>query len=294
MNDHPRRSVLYVPATNERALAKAPSLDADSIIFDLEDAVVPEQKATARDLIQPLVAGGAYRPKELVVRINGLSTPWGRDDLAALAGSGVDAVLVPKVKTVDEVQAAAIALHYVERPPALWLMIETPHSILNLREIAACATAPGARLTCFVMGTNDLIKATGAELDAARTQALYWFSATLTAARAHGIVVLDGVYNDFRDSDGFRSECVHGRKLGMDGKTVIHPNQIAIANEVYSPSAEDIDWARSVIAAFELPENQNKGAIQLDGQMVERLHIDIARRILSRAGASIAPGTGAR
>lgn len=284
MTIRPRRSVLYMPATNERAVEKGKSLPADAIVFDLEDAVVPDQKEAARERLSAILAAGGYGGRELIARVNGLATPWGRADLQRLAAAGPDAILVPKIKSAAEVAEATALLSAVPRPPALWLMIETTRAILEIRDIAALGAAPGARLACFVMGTNDLVKETRATLDQSRTQALYWFSATLTAARAYGLDVLDGVYNDFRDSDGFRRECEQGRQLGMDGKTLIHPGQIDIANQVFSPSEVELSWARSVIAAFERPENRDKGAIQIDGNMVERLHLDIAARILARAG----------
>lgn len=284
MSVRPRRSVLYIPATNDRALEKGKSLPADSIVFDLEDAVVPDQKEAARDRLAGLFATGCYGDRECVARVNGLETPWGIGDLERLAGSGADAILVPKIRTAAEVARATAILATADRPPALWIMVETTHAVLNLREIAALAALPGARLACFVMGTNDLVKETRATLDPARTAGLYWFSAAITAARAYGIDVLDSVYNDFRDQEGFRRECAQGRMLGMDGKTVIHPAQIDIANTVYSPSADEIAWASKVMAHFADPANLGKGAIQIDGQMVERLHIDIAQRLLARAG----------
>ena len=285
MSIRPRRSALYMPGSNARALEKAKSLATDVVIFDLEDAVAPDAKETAREQIASAVSAGGYGGRELVIRINGLDTPWGAKDLAAAAAAGPDAILVPKVSTAAQLAEVGRALATAPSRIAVWAMIETPLAILNLREIAESASDPATRLAVFVMGTNDLVKETRAELDANRTAALYWLSAAVTAARAHGIEVLDGVFNAFRDVDGFKRECIQGRQLGMDGKTLIHPDQIAGANEIFSPSEADVAWARKIIAAFEQPENQGKGAITLDGRMVELLHAETARRTVSIADA---------
>ncbi|MFM1814555.1 MAG: (3S)-malyl-CoA thioesterase [Pseudomonadota bacterium] len=286
MHYRPRRSVLYMPATNERAIEKGKSLPADAIVFDLEDAVVPEQKVAARERLAEVIAAGGYGSREIVARCNGLDTPWGADDIMRLAAAGPDAILLPKVTTVAEVARASELIGASPAKPALWLMIETTRAILAIADIARMAEAPGTRLSCLVMGTNDLVKETRAELDADRSQALYWFSSTLAAARAYGLDVLDGVYNDFKDLDGFRRECLHGRRLGMDGKTLIHPSQIDTANDIFSPSPSEIQWARQVVEHFRRPENSGSGAIQIEGRMVERLHLDVAERILSRAGGT--------
>lgn len=277
MTIRPRRSALYMPGSNTRALEKAKTLSTDVVIFDLEDAVAPEAKVSAREQVMAAIASGGYGNRELVVRINGLDTPWGAEDLAQAIDAVPDAILIPKVSSARQLDEAGTAL---EGAPdiRLWAMIETPLAILNLREIAAAASEPRMRLSCLVMGTNDLAKETRAELDASRTAALYWLSTVVTAARAYGIEVLDGVYNAFKDLDGFRRECLQGRQLGMDGKTLIHPDQIAIANEVFSPTAEEVTWARKIIAAFAEPQNQGKGAITVDGRMVELLHAEAARR----------------
>jgi citrate lyase subunit beta/citryl-CoA lyase len=285
MTLRPRRSALYMPGSNARALEKAKTLAADVIIMDLEDAVAPDMKDTARAAIGAAVSGGGYGNREIVIRTNGLGTPWIEADVAAAIAANPDAILVPKVSSAADVVRLATMLKAAPPTLRLWAMIETPLAILNLREIAAAATDPANRLACFVLGTNDLVKETRAELDENRSAALYWLSATVTAARAYGVEVLDGVYNNFRDIDGLRRECVHGRALGMDGKTLIHPDQIAHANEIFAPSEAEIAWARKIIAAFEQPENQGKGAITLDGRMVELLHAEIARRTVAIAEA---------
>jgi citrate lyase subunit beta / citryl-CoA lyase len=278
MQIRPRRSALYMPGSNARALEKAKTLAADVVIFDLEDAVAPDAKETAREQVVAAVKGGGYGRRELVIRVNGLDTPWGRADLAAAIAAAPDAVLVPKVSGPEDLARIAAALVGAPDKVRTWAMMETPLAILNAREIAAAAADSETRLACFVMGTNDLVKETRADFDAERTAALYWLSATVTAARAYGIDVLDGVYNNFKDLDGFRRECLQGRRLGMDGKTLIHPDQIAGANEVFSPSAAELAWARKIIVAFEQPQNRGKGAITVDGRMVELLHVEMARR----------------
>ncbi|HEX7076584.1 MAG TPA: CoA ester lyase [Hyphomicrobiaceae bacterium] len=288
----PRRSALYMPGSNARALEKAKTLAADVVIFDLEDAVAPEAKASAREQVMAAVTGGGYGQRELVVRINGLDTPWGREDLARAAAAAPDAILVPKVSSAAQLAEVGRALASAPERVSVWAMIETTLGILNLREIAGAARDPATRLTCFVLGTNDLVKETRAELDENRTAALYWLSAAVTAARAHGIDVLDGVYNSFKDIEGFRRECIQGRRLGMDGKTLIHPDQIAPANEIFSPAAAEVEWARKVIAAFAEPQNQGKGVITVDGRMVELLHAEIARRTVEIAEAIAARENG--
>jgi citrate lyase subunit beta/citryl-CoA lyase len=285
MQFRPRRSALYMPASNARALEKARTLAADMLIFDLEDAVAPEAKVTARGQAATAAKSGGYGGREVVIRINALDTAWGPDDATAAIAAAPDGILVPKIGTPEDVNRAASLLSGAGERTSLWLMMETPLAILHAREIAALARNPACRLAGLVMGTNDLAKETRAELDAERTAALYWLSATITAARAFGLDVLDGVYNNFRDPDGFRRECEAGRRLGMDGKTLIHPDQLAIANEVFAPSAAEVAWARKVIAAFEQPENKGKGAITLDGRMVELLHADSARRTVAIADA---------
>jgi citrate lyase subunit beta / citryl-CoA lyase len=283
MQIRPRRSVLYMPGSNARALEKAKSLPADALILDLEDAVAPDAKSTARDQVCAAVKAGGYGHRELVVRINALDTPWGEADLSAAASAAPDAVLIPKPGSAADMLRAVEALSRVGAPDRtrLWAMVETPVAILNLREIASASP----RLACLVMGTNDLVKETRADLSANRRPALYWLSATITAARAFGLDALDGVYNNFKDADGLRGECVHGRRLGFDGKTLIHPDQVATANEVFAPPEADVAWAKKIIAAFGMPENRGKGVITVDGRMVELLHAEMARRTVAIAEA---------
>jgi citrate lyase subunit beta/citryl-CoA lyase len=285
MTVRPRRSALYMPGSNARAIEKAKSLDADVVIFDLEDAVGPEEKAEARVQVCEAVKGGGYGRRELVIRVNGLDTQWSRADIAAVVEASPDAILIPKVSTRDDLEEVAELVGAARHALQVWAMIETPLAILNLAEIAEFAGETGSRLSCFVIGTNDLVKDTRAELDAARTAALYWLSATVTAARAYDVDVLDGVYNDFKDLEGFAAECAHGRMLGMDGKTLIHPTQIAGANAAFSPAEEEVAWARRILAAFAEPENAGKGVIKIDGRMVELLHAEMAKRTVAIADA---------
>jgi citrate lyase subunit beta/citryl-CoA lyase len=287
MTIRPRRSVLYMPGSNARALEKAKSIPADALILDLEDAVAPDAKAAARAQVCTAVKAGGYGAREVVIRINGLDTPYGQADLEAAAAAAPDAVLLPKVSSGADIVAVTAALDKAGAPAKtrLWAMIETPLAILNIAEIAAAAKAPGARLACFVMGTNDLVKETRADLSKNRRPALYWLSAAITAARAYGLDALDGVYNSFRDAEGYRRECLHGRALGFDGKTLIHPDQIAVANEVFAPPEAEVAWARKIIAAFAMPEHKGKGVITVDGRMVELMHAEMARRTVAIAEA---------
>jgi citrate lyase subunit beta/citryl-CoA lyase len=287
MTIRPRRSVLYMPGSNARALAKARSLPADALILDLEDAVAPEAKAAAREQVCAAVKAGGYGSRELVIRINDLGTPWGQADLEAAAAAAPDAVLVPKILDGADIEDATAGLEKCGYPATtrLWAMIETPQAILNIAGIAAATQAPRPRLSCFVLGTNDLVKETRAELADGRVGALYWLSAAVTAARAYGLDVLDGVYNDFKDAEGFLRECRQGRVLGFDGKTLIHPDQIGPANEVFAPAEAEVAWARRIIAAFAAPESAGKGVITVDGRMVEMMHADMARRTVAIADA---------
>lgn len=286
----PRRSALYMPGSNARALEKARTLPADVVILDLEDAVAPDAKDTARTQVCEAVKAGGFGGREVVIRTNGLDTPWFSADIAAAAAAGPAAVLVPKVSTTAHVRRIEAALASAPASLKLWAMIETPLAILNLREIAAEADGAARRLAVFVVGTNDLVKETRADLSAGRAPAMYWLQATVTAARAYGIDVLDGVYNNFRDMDGYRRECLEGRALGMDGKTLIHPDQIALANELFAPKPDDVTWARKIIAAFEDPSTTGKGVITLDGKMVELLHRDMALRTVAIADAIAGKG----
>jgi citrate lyase subunit beta / citryl-CoA lyase len=290
----PRRSALYMPASNARALEKARTLPADTLILDLEDAVAPELKAQARDQACAAVAGGGYGGREVVIRINALETPWGEADLTAAVAAAPDAILVPKVSSAETLAAVGLRLRRLgaaERT-RVWAMIETPRAILEAHSIAGAALDGETRLSCLVMGTNDLAKDTRARLLPGRAALLPWLMTALAAARAAGIDILDGVYNALSDEAGFRDECRQGRDCGFDGKTLIHPGQIAVANEVFAPSPEEVEQARAVVAAFERPENAQKGVISLDGRMVERLHAEMARRTVALAEAIAERGEG--
>lgn len=277
----PRRSALYMPASNARALAKARSLAADVIILDLEDAVAPEAKEDARNAAIAAAAEGGFGNRELAIRINALDTPWGKDDLAAVAHARIDAVLIPKVNRPTDITACNAALADAPSRLQLWAMIETCAVVPHLDALAALSA--GTRLSLFVMGVNDLAKEMRARLTPERTPFLPILTLAVAAARAHGVAILDGVCNEFRDLDVFTSEAEQGLLYGFDGKTLIHPDQIAPCNAVFSPSAEELAWAEAVIAAFALPENAGKGAIRVDGRMVELLHLEQARQLVAIA-----------
>ncbi len=285
----PRRAVLYVPASNQRALAKSAHLNADAIIYDLEDSVAADMKQAARDNLR-----SHFRTKDATtsehhpiqaLRINTLDTQWGRDDLKLAAELALQAVVLPKTETPQQVIEAARHLDNSDAPEELgiWAMIETPRGILNADEIARLAQKSAARLQCFIIGTNDIALSTGVKTTNQRSALLPWMMQIILAARAGGIDVLDGVYNNFQDQTGFKAECEQGSLLGFDGKTLIHPSQIEIALAAFTPDAAETEWAQQVIAAFNKPENNDKGAIALNGSMVERLHIRQAKRILARA-----------
>jgi citrate lyase subunit beta/citryl-CoA lyase len=286
----PRRSVLYMPGSNARALDKAKTIAADALILDLEDAVAPDAKDMAREQVTAAVKAGGYGPREIVIRINGLDTPWGAADLKAAVAAKPDALLVPKVSAPEAFAPITAALSGADPKTRVWAMIETPASMLNIGAIAAAAREPENRLALFVMGTNDLAKETRARLVPGRAPMLPWLMQALAAARAYDLDILDGVFNDIANADGFRGECEQGRDLGFDGKTLIHPSQVEPANEIFAPAVEEVERARKVIAAFEQPENAGKGAISLDGRMVERLHADIGRRTVAMADAIAARG----
>ncbi len=283
----PRRSVLYMPASNARALEKARTLPADGIIIDLEDAVAPEAKDAARAQVVAAVRQGGFGRREVVIRVNGPDTPWGEDDIAAASEAGAHAVLVPKVSDPETLTALGHRLRRVSAPDTLrvWAMIETPLAILHCERIAGVARDGIARLDCLVMGTNDIAKDTRARQVPGRWPILPHLTTAIAAARAHGLDILDGVYNGISDEAGFRAECEQGSDLGFDGKTLIHPNQLAVANEVFAPTAEELTEARAIIAAFARPENAGKGVIAVDGRMVERMHADMARRTVALAEA---------
>ena len=272
----PRRSVLYIPGSKPRALDKARTLPVDAIIFDLEDAVAPDEKEGARATLAEALAAGGYAPRERLVRINGLDTAWGTEDARAAAAMDCDAILVPKVDTPADLDAvAAIA---GDRP--VWAMMETPAGILN-----AAAIAAHPRIAGFVIGTNDLAKDIGCRARADRLPLMTALQTCLLAARAAGIACVDGVFNAFRDEDGLRAECSQGRDLGMDGKTLIHPAQVAIANAAFGPTEDEIDLARRQIAAFDEAVANGQGVAVLDGRIVENLHVASARAVLDKARA---------
>jgi len=279
----PYRSVLYMPGSNARALQKARTLPADALILDLEDAVSPAEKVAARALVADAVAAGGYGPRRVLVRVNGLETAWGRDDVAGVAPAGPDAILLPKVETRADIEAAVALLDAVGggASPRLWAMMETPRAVLNAAEIAAAHN----RLEGFVLGTNDLAKDLGVAHTPGRLPLLTALSLCLLAARAEGLVCVDGVYNAFRDAPGLRAVCEQGRDLGFDGKSLIHPAQLAIANEIFAPSAADVAAAEAEVAAFAEAEARGEGVAVLDGRIVENLHAAAARRLLERAAA---------
>jgi len=277
------RSVLYMPGSNVRALEKAQTLDADAIIMDLEDSVTAQEKETARQNIVHALARHDYADRLLAVRVNGLDSEFLSDDISAIAETSIDAVLIPKVSSAEQVDQATSALDRAAAgaTTALWVMMETPLAILNAQAIAACAVKPAARLSALVIGSNDLARLTHVDTENGRDVMRAWFSTCVLAARAYGLYVLDGPCNDFNNSERLRRECAEGAALGMDGKTLIHPSQIEISNDAFSPAQDQIDWAQAVVAAFAKPENENASVIALNGEMVERLHIEIAQRILS-------------
>lgn len=277
----PRRSVLYMPAANERALEKAKTIPADAIIFDLEDAVAPDAKQAARAKAVAAVLSGEYGERELTIRCNGLDTPWGAEDIAAAAAAKPAAIVIPKVDSVvylDEISAMLEAAGATDTK--IWAMIETPTAILDVREIAA-----HERVTVLIMGTNDLAKELRSPLVPSRHPLIPHLATALLAAREAGKVILDGVYNNVKDPEGFAAECLQGAEMGFDGKTLIHPTQVGPCNETWAPSADEIDHAERVIAAFTEAEAAGSGVVTVDGRMVENLHVENARRTLAVARA---------
>lgn len=279
----PRRSLLYMPGANTRALEKGRSLPADGLILDLEDAVAPDAKPAARENILAALRQGGYGRRELVVRVNGLETEWGRDDLRAMAGSGVDAVLLPKVESAARVREAEAILAEAGAPETLGIlcMMETPLGMLKAEEVAGASP----RLTGLVMGTSDLVKDLNAEHTPDRLPVLTSLSLCILAARAHGLAILDGVHLDLNDDEGFAAQCRQGRALGFDGKTLIHPKTVAAANEIFGPSAAEIEQAHRIIAAHAAALAEGKGIAVLDGKLVENLHVEAARRSVALAEA---------
>jgi citrate lyase subunit beta/citryl-CoA lyase len=283
----PRRSVLYMPGSNARAIEKARTLAADGVILDLEDAVAPDAKEQARQQVTDAVKAGGFGTREVFIRVNGIDTPWHADDLAAAAHAGPDAILIPKIGRVNQVEMIGQRLLDMKtgHKTRIWAMIETPEAIFNINALAAEARDSETRLAGFVMGTNDLAKETRARLLPGRAPMVSWLAACLLAAHAHGIDILDGVYNNLSDAKGFEEECIQARDMGFDGKTLIHPNQIEPCNAVFSPGAEEVAHARKLIAAFDLPENKDRGVVQVEGRMVERMHAEMARRTVAIAEA---------
>jgi citrate lyase subunit beta/citryl-CoA lyase len=287
----PRRSVLYMPGANERALEKAKGLPADAIIFDLEDATAPDAKDSARAAVCAAVASGEYGRRELTIRVNGLDTPWHADDLRAAAAVGPSAVVVPKVSSAADVEAVVAGLEAAGAPEhtKVWAMVETPVAMLHAEEIASASD----RLAVLVMGTNDLAKELHAEHVPGRQPLLTGLGLCLLAARAHGKVILDGVYNDIKDEAGFEAECIQGRQLGFDGKTLIHPSQVEPANAVWAPAADAVEDARALIAAFEAGIAEGKGVVTHNGRMIENMHVENAHRLIGLGEAIAALGDGA-
>jgi citrate lyase subunit beta/citryl-CoA lyase len=284
--DRPRRSALFLPASNARALEKARSLPCDAVILDLEDAVAPETKSVARDAAVRAIRAGGFGRRELVVRVNGPDTPWGADDLEALSRVAPDAVLIPKVSDGATLQACAAALGPGVR---LWAMIESCTAVLRLDALGAASGASGC--VAWVVGPNDLAREMRCRPGADRAPLLPALALTVLAARAHGLAVLDGVFNDISDADGLAHECRQGAALGFDGKTLIHPAQIVAANAAFGPGPDEMAWARRVVAAFEAPENAGQAVLRLDGRMVELLHLAQARALIAFYAAITAPET---
>lgn len=278
----PRRSVLYMPSSNERALEKAKSIPCDALILDLEDAVAPDTKETARANAVAAAGSGEYGHREITIRCNGLDTPWGADDLEAAARSGAAAVVIPKIDSVDELDEITRRLHLAGAAPdmTIWAMIETPTAILDIR-----ALAHHPRVNVLVMGNNDLAKELRTGVLPERTPLVPHLATALLGAREAGKVILDGVYNDVRDEAGFLAEAEQGKAMGFDGKTLVHPSQVAPANEVWAPSTDEIEFSRRVIEAFDAAKADGRGVVTVDGRMIEHLHVQNAERILAVADA---------
>lgn len=283
-----KRSVLAMPGSNARALEKGQTLPADVLMFELEDGVAPSAKALAREQVVAAVRGGGYGERVIVVRINARGSEWRKADMAAVAAAGPDAIVVPKVDSREDILEAAADMTAAGAPlrTKLWAMIESPRALFDVEKIAGAADDSGSRLEVLVLGPNDIAKSTRARLTPGRPALLSWLSSAVLAARLHGIDIIDGIYNDFNDEEGLRREAEQGRDLGMDGKMLIHPAQIGPVNEAFAPSASEIELARKIMAIFDQPENAGRGVVQIDGQMVERLHLDIARRTLALVEAA--------
>ncbi len=281
MSHRPRRSALYMPAANVRAVEKARGLNCDVVILDLEDAVLPELKDEARAAAVAAVRAGGFGRREVVIRVNALDTPWGEADLAAAVQAGPDAVIAPKIRNPGDVATYQSRLSAARRETRLWLMIETPQAILRLDQIAGV----GGRLAGLVVGLNDLAKEMRARSTPERTPFLPALALIVTAARAHGLLALDGVHNEIEDLGLLERTCGQGAEIGFDGRTLIHPSHLEICNRAYTPPQSEIAWARAVIDAFEAPENAGRGALRVAGRLAERLHLDEARRLVAIAEA---------
>ena len=279
----PRRSVLYMPGSNARAQEKAKTLPADGLILDLEDATAPDAKQSARELVCKNVKDGGYGRRELIIRINALGTPWGSDDLKAASAAAPHSILVPKVETAEQVREveSLLAQHGAASSVAIWCMMETPLGILNAKEIAGASP----RTRCLVMGTSDLTKDLHAQHTELRLPMMTSFGLCLLAARAYGLSILDGVYLDLENADGFRASCVQGLELGFDGKTLIHPKQVAAANEVFAPSEQDVADAREIIEAHQKATAEGAGVVVVKGKLIESLHVAEAERLVALAEA---------
>jgi citrate lyase subunit beta/citryl-CoA lyase len=288
----PRRSPLFMPGSNARALEKARNLPADVIILDLEDSVAPDAKGLARDQIAQAIAAKGFGKREVWVRTNSLDSAWWADDSAMAGQAKPDGILVPKVSSVEDLKAIGDRLAAVHADPSIkvWAMIETARAVLDADKLAAASRDPKTRLAGFVFGPNDIARETRIRMMPGRAAMIPMMTHCILATRAYGLEIFDGPYSDFSNVDGFGQECTQGRDLGFDGKTLIHPGQIEACNAIFTPPEEEIAQARKIIAAFELPENAARGAIRLDGQMVERLHADMARRTIAIADAIAAMG----
>jgi citrate lyase subunit beta / citryl-CoA lyase len=293
----PRRSLLFMPGSNARALEKARNLPADALILDLEDSVAPDAKALARDQIAAAIAAKGFGRREILIRVNSLDTPWWATDVAMAGRAAPDGILVPKISTVADLKAIADRLAEVNAAPSIqvWAMIETARAVLDAEQLAAASSDQKMRLAGFVFGPNDLSRETRIKMMPGRAAMLPLITHCILATRAHGLEILDGPYSDFSNVDGFGQECAQARDLGFDGKTLIHPGQIEACNAIFTPPEEEVAQARRIIAAFERPENASRGAIQFDGQMVERLHAEMARRTIAIAeaiaGMGVEPST---
>jgi len=288
----PRRSLLFMPGSNARALEKARSLPADGLILDLEDAVAPDAKPRAREQIATAIAAQEFGKREILIRTNSLNTPFWSEDVAMAASARPDGILVPKIASVEDLNTIGRVLKRLGADPKIkvWAMIETAHAVLDADRLASGVHDPSTRLTGFVFGPNDISRETRIKMLPGRAAMIPMITHCILAARAHGLEILDGPYGDIGNLDGFAAECTQARDLGFDGKTLIHPSQIEACNAIFTPPAGEVAEARKIIAAFALPENAARGAIQLDGRMVERLHAEMAKRTIAIADAIAATG----